>query len=266
MIRGFIEQATPEVISGWIHAKEVPLRNQRVLAMLDAECVAVGVVEIFRQDLLDAGLGDGFLGFHMVTNRLLAAREVPRVVVKLEGSDAALLQRGARVEAGGGQMAHPAVGGFVHTEASIAWLRGRGALTEQEAEFLAALARFGVHDHDLIDQAGVDGLEKTAAALMEAFALRTVALQKQEIDSIDALGSVKVPEGLPLLAVWGSADGRIGVAEASHLDTLDESAAMDAFTDYRFGPRRLLFLHRACRVQPRRRATGGQLLVFTGAA
>lgn len=266
MIRGFIEQATPEVISGWIFAREVPLRGTRVLAMLDQECVAVGVVEHFRQDLLDAGLGDGHLGFHMTTNRLLTSREVPRVVVRLEGSDASLLQRGARVEAGAGpaEAAGLATGGaFVHSEPTIAWLRERGVLGEQECEFLAAMARFGVHDHDLVDQAGTDALETTATALVEAFALRKVVLRKQEIESVDELAAIKVPESVPVLALWGSAEGRIGIAEASHLDELGAGAATDAFTDYRFGPRRILFLHRACRFVPRRRATGGHLLIFT---
>ena len=265
MIRGFIEQATPEVISGWIHARDVPLRGQRVLAMLDQECVATGIVEHFRQDLVDAGLGDGHLGFHMATNRLLGRREVPRVVVRLEGSDASLLQRGARVDAAPGE-GDPAAAGFVHTEDTLAWLRARGALTEEESDFLAAIARFGAHDHDLAEHACAEALEATATALIGTFALRKVMLRRQEIESIDELATIRLPAGLPILALWGSAEGRIGVAEASHLDPLGEGAAMDAFTDYRFGPRRLLLLHRACRFVPRRRATCGQLLVFTAIA
>ena len=269
MIRGFIEQATPEVVSGWIFAQDVPLRGQRVLAMLDSECVGVGVIEYFRQDLLDAGLGDGYLGFHMTTNRLLTPREAARVVIRLEGSDASLLQRGARVEAGEApaEAAEHAAGPatFIHTEASIAWLRERGALSEREVEFLAAITRFGAYDHDLPDHSDPESLHASAGPLIEAFAMRKVSLSRQEIDSIDELGAVKVPASVPILALWGSAEGRIGIAEASHLDPEGDGAAMDAFTDYRFGPRRLLFLHRACRFAPRRRATGGQLIVFTGA-
>ena len=35
MLRGYIEQVTPELISGWLYAEHAPVNGRIVLAMLD---------------------------------------------------------------------------------------------------------------------------------------------------------------------------------------------------------------------------------------
>jgi len=96
MIRGAIEVATPAVVSGWIYCKTATLRDQLVLAFVGSRCVGSGRVEIYRKDLSDAKLGDGYGGFHFPI--ALQEGEVPAsVVVRLQDSDASLIQAKSRV-------------------------------------------------------------------------------------------------------------------------------------------------------------------------
>ena len=96
MIRGAIEVATPVLVSGWIYSKTGSLRDHLVLAFVDGRCVGTGKVEIFRKDLADAKLGDGYCGFHFPI--MLQNGEDPgSVVLRLQDSDAALLQTRSRV-------------------------------------------------------------------------------------------------------------------------------------------------------------------------
>ena len=99
MLRGAIEVVTEDAIVGWIHAPGIELRGRTVLAFLDDDCIGSGKVQLFRQDLKAAGLGSGHAGFHFgLTYR--GRPEPGRVHVKLDGSDAVILQRGARIAGG----------------------------------------------------------------------------------------------------------------------------------------------------------------------
>src|SRR5271165_4640875 len=96
VIRGAIEVATPVLVSGWIYSKSGSLRDHLVLAFVGTRCVGTGRVEIFRKDLADAKLGDGYCGFHFPI--VLRDEEHPAsVVIQLQDSDMALLQSNSRV-------------------------------------------------------------------------------------------------------------------------------------------------------------------------
>lgn len=99
VIRGHIEVATHEVVQGWIYDSDGRTRNKVVLAFSGADCVGSGKVDIYRPDLRDAGLGDGYLGFSFGVTLDPAA--VGSMVVRFDGSDAVLLQAGAVVSAAG---------------------------------------------------------------------------------------------------------------------------------------------------------------------
>ncbi len=96
VIRGAIETAQDRLVSGWIYCKAHPLRDQLVLAFSGARCVGTGKVEIFRKDLADAGLGDGYCGFHFPV-ALEKGEHPASLVVRLADSDMALIQAGSRV-------------------------------------------------------------------------------------------------------------------------------------------------------------------------
>jgi hypothetical protein len=96
LIRGAIEVAHERLVSGWIYDSVEPLRNKLVLAFCGARCVGAGKVEIFRKDLLDAKLGDGYCGFHFPV-ALEKGEHPASIVIRLADSDAALLQPNSRV-------------------------------------------------------------------------------------------------------------------------------------------------------------------------
>jgi hypothetical protein len=98
VIRGAIEVATPTLVSGWIYCKAVGLRDQLVLAFVGTRCVGTGKVEIYRKDLHEAKLGDGYCGFHFPI-ALQGGEQPASVVVRLQESDVSLMQPNSRVVA-----------------------------------------------------------------------------------------------------------------------------------------------------------------------
>jgi hypothetical protein len=92
MIRGAIEIASRSVISGWLYSPGMELRGQLVLAFVGKRHVGTGKIEVFRKDLKDAGLGDGYSGFYFPVV-LLPAEQPETIVVRLDQSDLALLHR-----------------------------------------------------------------------------------------------------------------------------------------------------------------------------
>lgn len=96
MIRGAIETVQDTLVSGWIYAGPYKVRDQLVLAFSGTRCVGTGKVEIFRGDLSEAGLGDGYCGFHFPI-ALELGEDRASVVIRLADSDAALIQAGSHV-------------------------------------------------------------------------------------------------------------------------------------------------------------------------
>lgn len=273
MLRGYIEQVTPELISGWLYSDMGPLEGRRVLAMLDGTCIAVGTIEFFRQDLFDAGLGDGKLGFHFPLPKMRRA-DLARVTIRLEASDTDLLQAGTRVAGPGGSdegATGPVAGLPDLPDASIRWMRARGWLAAREEEALLSLRRSGVCTWMLDAASPREDQEAEALTLL---ALRRVAPERQDVASLDIVVALcqrameeADPARAPLVALWCETPGEIGVAEASHRATAPEAgtaALDDLLIDYVFGPDRLLLLHQACRFVPRPRPGGAPLLVVTG--
>ncbi len=96
MIRGAIEVANRSIISGWLYSQAIDLRGQLVLAFIGTRHVGTGKVDIFRKDLKDAGLGEGYGGFYFPLT-LLPTDQPEAVTVRLDQSDLCLLQQGSLV-------------------------------------------------------------------------------------------------------------------------------------------------------------------------
>lgn len=95
MFRGAIEYIGEDVVSGWVYAAGTKLRGRTLLAFVGEECVGSGQVDLLRQDLKEAGLGDGFCGFSFGI-RPLSEQDGP-LTVKFEHTDAVLLQPGSEL-------------------------------------------------------------------------------------------------------------------------------------------------------------------------
>lgn len=141
MLRGAVDFSDGWRVGGWLYSPEVAVRDRLVLAFVDGDCVGSGTIDRFRQDLADVGLGDGHCGFDFPV-RLVRAGDRERVCIKLDLSDFALLQKGARIVGGAAR----AIERTAASADSIGWMRKRGWIGQAEAAFLADLATCGVHE------------------------------------------------------------------------------------------------------------------------
>ena len=98
MLRGAIEIARRDRVSGWLISAAGPLRGETVLAFVGRRCVGSGQVSVFRADLNAPDLGDGFSGFDFPIE-LQDGEAVESVVIRLELCDPVLVQDGSQVVA-----------------------------------------------------------------------------------------------------------------------------------------------------------------------
>ena len=277
MIRGAIEIAQRNRVVGWMHAQSGPLRGQTVLAFVGGRCVGSGEVEGFRQDLLDAGLGDGFCGFDFPV-RLSEGERVGSLLVRLQFSDAALLQQSSQVVgAGRGGVGGDAPDLGAMQPGRVAWLMQHGMLGQVEYDFLHALLTVGAYTRTLRaakpgagDQAGQRvPPEQAARELLSLVMMADTPVARTSIANLaDALTFARAAG--PVMALWSQSRGRLAVEERSHLvREPGEPIAVpepQASQTYEFGPDRLLLLHRDCRFSARGPAPSSGLVVLTPAS
>jgi hypothetical protein len=96
MIRGAIESLDEQFIQGWAYSALGPLEGVRVLAFYGDRCAGAGTIEIFRDDIAKAGLGDGISGFRFIYT-LQSDEDPRRLTIRFENSDFQLLQNDAIV-------------------------------------------------------------------------------------------------------------------------------------------------------------------------
>jgi hypothetical protein len=237
---------------------DATVRGRTVLAFLDNICIGSGKIDGFRQDLKDAGLGDGYAGFNFNLTYPNPA-DAPRVVVKIDGSDAVLVQHRARLASGSASR----TGGQI-SMSSLEWMRGRGWLSQSDFDFMRFSRQFGVYERSLVipKEAGAAGdrglpqmldAAETAESMLgltrfdEAVCKREtvakVADWRRLCDQQEALGSPGA-----MLCLWSSGRARLPVLEGSHLNppAADDKTPRPLGTDYSVGPDRLLFLDSRC--------------------
>jgi len=148
MIRGNIELVTPESVQGWIYTEDEKVREKLLLAFWGDKCVGSGKVNVFRGDLADAGLGDGHLGF---TFPISVQREaVGSVVIRIDGSDAVLLQTGASVEFAGATSKLLDPSALSRQMAALKWALKHCRISQADFDFLRMLWSFGVYERGLL--------------------------------------------------------------------------------------------------------------------
>jgi hypothetical protein len=271
MLRGAIDHTTPNTVSGWIYSAVKPVRGETVLAFVDGVCIGAGKVERFRQDLLDAGLDDGHLGFHFGITPL-QPRDVTRAYVTLEGSNFVVLQPGAHV--GGAEANRPVTPRPTRSLPSLEWMREHGWLEQSDFDFLKILNQFGVFDQMLrptkkAAAAGVESLDPAVEAKnhLELLLMQHVTLTKKTFAGFAALaaetGSLAAGLAEPVVAIWAEKKGSFLLVEDSHNE--DAGQELDGLTgavEYAYGPDRLLFLDLRSRFGVKNEANDGQISVF----
>ena len=275
MIRGSIEVAQRTHVSGWIHADTGTVRDRLILAFAGERCVGAGKVDRFRRDLLEAKLGDGYCGFDFPI-KLDDDEAVGSVIVKLQNSDAALIQRGA-------VLSGPHEGGEVVDlgaipPARVSWMQDRGWLEQQEYDFLRAVQMIGAYERGLRPARRPNGEhpalikpEQIAYDLFSLYALAEVDIARTVIASVSDLAHAQSPmhgRGLSVLALWSAERCRIVLDERSHIlpSAVPGSVTLQpapGAIEYSFGPDRMLFVHRRASFAPEGVAPANGVVVFT---
>lgn len=263
MIRGAIENVTRNRVYGWIWSPELSVRGRTVLAFLDDACVGAGKIEEFRQDLKDAGLGDGHAGFNFDLTFPNPA-DAPRVVVKVEGSDVVLIQRRSKVMLPGAGGAPARAARPLASLSSLQWMRARGWLTQSDYDFLRFFRQLGVYERSLVVPQERPGAEpqlldpmETARSLLMLHRMEEAEVRREALAAPRdwrRLAETQEAAAGPgaMLAIWSRNRARIPVVEGSHVQNTLVAPDSEPPTgvDYAIGPDRLLFLDSRCVLGP----------------
>lgn len=104
MFRGNIDFASRTRIEGWVYCARSTLVGARIYAFVGDHCVGSGIADLFRQDLVEAGIGDGFGGFKFPI--VMEKTEDPRTLhIRVEDGNAIIRQPGARLAPAVGELA-----------------------------------------------------------------------------------------------------------------------------------------------------------------
>ncbi len=278
MLRGAIDLATPTRLGGWVFCEGVSLRDHTVLAYLDDICIGTGRIDKFRQDLADAGLGDGLLGFNFAIG-LEQPEDLARVVIRLDGSDAVILQSQGRIAAAALEPKAAVLPLPTHRLASVKWMREHGWLDQGEYDFLNCMQQFGVYDRMLrqprakaADPPAAASAATVASELLELYYMDTIELQRETLASVSDVASYLGPDNPkmtrpdPIVVLSAPERCRVGVAEGSQRDRpphlIMPTKSVEASIEYVLGPDRLLFMNARCLFQAVGPAPIGGLELF----
>lgn len=252
MLKGSIDSVHHERVGGWIHSDKADLREATILAFVDDRCVGAGQVGVFRQDLRDANVGDGYSGFSFPIS-LAEPTDADRLYVKLEGSDAILIPRNAKIEV---PDRASMFGSSIHDDNSIEWMRSRGWLANEDYNFLKYVTQMGVYDLSLIEPRSKERptsamLEYKAAGqtllsllTLSANGIEVLSCSVKRPDELIKQITTRLPRALPVVAIYTAQPSMVAVVEGSHKDRSNTST--DGAISYSTGPDRLLFLNLLC--------------------
>ena len=246
MLRGAIDLVRQDQISGWLYSDVGEVDNRVVLAFVDDQCVGSGPIGLMREDLKAVGLGDGRLGFSFGIS-LEDDADLPRVMVKIDGSDVFLLQQTATI-------ARPELFLPVFTTlARIEWMRSKGLLAPSEITFLKYMQQLGAFEYSLV-QVKIGGAAKAeiadpraiAQAQFDLLCLRRANLKETVITVREAeeIGLAVLSGGgapMSIVALTSTDSSMISIVEGSHANDRSHDSFEGAI-DYRFGHDLLLFL------------------------
>ncbi len=249
---GAIDGITPTRVMGWIYSDAVAIKGSKILAFLDDECVGVGRVTVFRQDLADAGLGDGHCGFDIKIVPPLLGEE-DRVVVKLDGSDWVLLPPSSQI-----QDANSPTGIASLSPDTLEWARARGWFGQTEFDVVKALQRLGVYDRSLrvtktsrsLGGPPVLDPKKEAHDLFVTLRMQGVELREHRPASVNALTGQRrklfQTSAETVVALWCEVRSELAVVHGSHQDRTTLDRDLTGATSYWLAPDRLLLLDLRC--------------------
>jgi len=257
MLRGAIDFAAPDRVSGWIFSRAVPVEGLLLQAFVDGLCVGEGLVGLYREDIKTAGLGDGRCGFSLAIT-LSDPSDTERVYVRLAESDFLLKQPTVTV-AGKAAQSRSASARICWDSVSIEWMRQREALEQHELDLLTALVRFGVYDRSLkqTKRGGAAvakepvSADKQAAAVFNLLSVGDVTLHCQTIGDDEALSQLclQATQSACYAALHADRATQLLVMEGSHENQEDRRTRPTDWVgavQYALGPDRLVIVDLRC--------------------
>lgn len=248
MLKGAIDHVSAASIGGWLFTSLGSLDDSVVLAFSGDTCVGSGKIDVFRPDLLEAGMGDGRLGFSFPIS-VKDENEASRVYVKLEGSDAVILQPDKAAPLKRKDMFQTAQ----YNPESLEWMRLRGWFSPDELLFLKGMTRIGCVEYSLIartPQAGATQkpLDHVSAAkeLLSLISMSGNAHQAFSVVAADANDLVAqvarhVINPHSIVALHSAQPISVQVVEGSHTEEA-EVLSLEGAISYNGGPDQLLFV------------------------
>lgn len=237
MIKGALEIVSEDSVAGWMYSAEVEMKGRVVLAFQGGQCIGSGEISAFRKDLLSAGLGDGYLGFEFPISRVKGGDE--GVFVKLDEGDLILVPLNhMRTRAAEKKIAKLKQEDLHGQLASLKWELGRGAILQQDYDFLRSLLQRGVFEKSLYLKTGGQKPEladasKELADLFSVFARRDVTVTAHKITSAAKLSAFLAEasrSALPIVAARADAPLPITIKEGSHLESASPVPGDDRFS------------------------------------
>ncbi len=270
ILKGAIDSIHPQKIGGWIYSDVKSVRGTEVQAFVGDICVGAGRVDLFRQDLSDAGLGDGYLGFSFPVS-LRDTSDCGRITVKISESDFLLLPAQAQVRAPNRLSAY---GALPYTESSVEYMRKKGWLTSAELSFLKFSRDLGVFDVSLVRPksergAGIGDLLQpidvavqhlSLVSLTEAY-VQEIELRAPSAEDIITAVEKTLSKPCPLVGLLANNPCHLELVEGSQKDE-NKPASLIGSVQHVLGPDRLIFVNLLCQFATRFEGKETSLKVF----
>lgn len=141
MIKGNIDFFSYTEVRGWIHSQNFSADNTEVSAYVKDLCVGQGTLDVYRQDLVEAGLGEGWSGFEFKI-QIPFDVDIRDFIIRLPHCDFVLTPKEDLVLALRPKQRKE----LINFKDDLLWLRGKGILQEFEFNLLRILYKFGVCD------------------------------------------------------------------------------------------------------------------------
>jgi len=254
MIQGHIDKVTRTRVEGWLHSDTVAMAGVRLEAYVGDECVGAGAVELFREDLLMAGIGDGTGGFGF-SIQLEPLHDSRLLEVRLESGSLLLRQSNVVLAARGDDRAEQRRA--PRDAESLSWMLGRGWLTQEQFDLLHRLGRFGacrqplqLATSDWVTPSSHVEIVDAAAQLLQLHMSMDVYPRAHEEIWDEDLASLRqqleneFPSVAPVIALWAPWTNCVNVLEGSHQG--DPPEQLTSGVDYEFGADHLLWLNLNC--------------------
>lgn len=224
MFKGAVEGVTEEAAFGWMYSSTEGLRDRLVLAFHGEKCIGAGRIEIFREDLASAGLGDGYLGYHFGIDSpgRSALREV---VLRLDGSDAVFIQRGSRVvDATGTGDARLSERELSAVLSSLKWRVSKGLLDQPDYDYLRSIWQFGVYERVIRKEGQIDeaAAMDVATRLLSVYKLDDAQVEAVPVESAEVFEAElnrirRAVTLLPVVGLWSTTRTNLRLLESSHV-------------------------------------------------